>query len=147
MKKPSGIWIIVLALVGAILCLVVFAMVWPTGAEWEARGIAQAVRQFVSESELTSYLAACERDIQRGILSPTNCVPAWLKTIECNHRKYGQGSYLKGTNLEIFVAWIDGRGGVGVRIGNIPESHVPHADSTRLIHVHTNCSVWFSIRD
>jgi hypothetical protein len=116
-------------------------MVWPTGAEWDARNIAKEIRQHVSESELTTYLTTCERDIQSGILSPTNCVPAWLN----RHRRHGPGAYLQGTNLEISVLWLDRHRVGGVRIGSNPKAHVTHDESTRVIQVHTNCTVWVTI--
>lgn len=147
-RNPTG-WIKMFDIIQWTLALALSApFVWfffirTPGVVKEAREIAAQVRGQVGESELTAYLAASEQEIQRGTLSPTNCVPSWVRGIQTSHARLGASSRLVGTNLTVTAVWADGRGFIGMTISDNPEAHRKRGrwkgEST--VMAWTNCSI------
>lgn len=127
---------------GFVTALVLLFWLVPPGCVWDARKVAKEVRLTVSEADLRTYLAACELDIQRGVLSPTNCVPAWIRGIQAPHALSGTGSRIKDTNLCITAIWADGRGFMSMTISNDLNAHRPGSSkSSHTVKVWQNCSI------
>jgi hypothetical protein len=108
----------------------------------ESRALGKQIRAAVTESNLTDYLANCERDIANGIRSPTNCIPSWLKSLKTSRPWLDASTRFEGTNLCVDAAWASGRGFIGLRLCNQHESHAKDGELFYVHNVFTNCSVF-----